>query len=224
MNELSKSILRRLHDSNYVRRYFIGSGIDIGSGPDPLSNYYELFPMMGPVRAWDLEDGDAAFMESVPDESFDFVHSSHCLEHMTDPEVALKNWFRILRPNGHLVVLIPDEDMYEQGTFPSTFNSDHKWTLTVHKKRSWSPNSRNVLDLLLSLGERADIIKVEQATGTYRFGWPRFDQTLTPVGESAIEFVVRKRLNEELDAGGFTPAIRQLVYPSADSTDESESN
>jgi hypothetical protein len=27
---------------------------------------------------------------------------------------------------------VPDEDLYEQGVFPSTFNADHKWTFTVY--------------------------------------------------------------------------------------------
>ena len=91
--------------------------------------------------AWDLGDGDATFMESVKDETYDFVHSSHCLEHLLDPEKGLRNWFRILKPGGYLVVIVPDEDLYEQGVFPSTFNADHKWTFTISKSGSWSDKS-----------------------------------------------------------------------------------
>src|SRR5437879_4822462 len=162
MHELSKSIQRRLHDANFVTRYFRGDGIDIGAGPDPLGHYIELFPLISSLRAWDIKDGDAELMTSCADEQFDFVHSSHCLEHMRNADVALKNWFRILRPGGHLIVIVPDEDMYEQGIFPSTFNTDHKWTFTVFKTSSWSNSSRNLLELIMSLGERADLIKLEQ--------------------------------------------------------------
>ncbi|MEM1724783.1 MAG: hypothetical protein QXW71_03295 [Thermoplasmata archaeon] len=35
-------------------------------------------------------------MEGVPNCSYDFVHSSHCLEHLRDPREGLKNWFRIV--------------------------------------------------------------------------------------------------------------------------------
>jgi hypothetical protein len=42
----------------------------------------------------------------------------------------------VLKPGGHLVCLVPDEDLYEQGMFPSTFNDDHKRTLTIAKKKS----------------------------------------------------------------------------------------
>ena len=202
MHELSKSIPRRLHDSNYITRYFTGAGIDIGAGPDPLTRYIELFPLITTIRAWDKKDGDAELMMSCADNQYDFVHSSHCLEHMQNPDVALKNWFRILKPGGHLVVTVPDEDMYEQGVFPSTFNPDHKWTFTIFKTSSWSNRSRNVIEMIMTLGESADPIKVEQLINTYRFKLPRRDQTQTPIGESAIEFVVRKRFKDEVEAGG----------------------
>jgi ubiquinone/menaquinone biosynthesis C-methylase UbiE len=34
-------------------------------------------------------------MAGVVDGSVDFVHSSHCLEHMVDVRETLKNWIRI---------------------------------------------------------------------------------------------------------------------------------
>jgi hypothetical protein len=56
-------------------------------------------------------------------------------------------------------VIVPDEDLYEQGIWPSRFNSDHKWTFTIAKHASWSPVSINLLDLAKSLpdGELVDI-------------------------------------------------------------------
>jgi SAM-dependent methyltransferase len=202
VKECSKSIPRRLADVNFTRRYFVGAGLDIGGKPDPLVLYRELFCRMEAVRTWDLEDGDAQFLDSVADASYDFVHSSHCLEHLHDPKQGLKNWFRVLRPGGHLIFTVPDEDLYEQGTFPSTFNKDHKWSFTIWKARSWCPRSINVLDLLAELGEQAEILRIELLQATYRSELPRFDQTLTPVGESGIEVVVRKRTVQELSQGG----------------------
>jgi SAM-dependent methyltransferase len=157
MKECTKAFVRRAADINVTARYFVGDGVDIGGAPDPLTLYAQFFPRMGKVRIWDLADGDAQFMASVADDSFDFVHSSHCLEHLVDPAVGLRNWFRILKPGGHLVVIVPDEDLYEQGVFPSTYNSDHKWTFTVSKSRSWSEKSRNLIELLAPawLGRRS---------------------------------------------------------------------
>ena len=137
---------------NFQRRYFAGDGLDIGGKPDPLSLYVELFPLLQSVRTWDLEDGDAQFLDSVEDNSYDFVHSSHCLEHLHNPREGLANWFRVVRPGGFLIVTVPDEDLYEQGVFPSTNNKDHKWTFTIYKETSWSPRSISLLELLTGLG------------------------------------------------------------------------
>ena len=202
MKECSKSISRRLADSNFINRYLVGSGVDIGGKPDPLLLYKELFCQMKSVKTWDWEDGDAQIMAGVPDEEYDFVHSSHCLEHLVDPREGLKNWFRIVRPGGYLVVTVPDEDLYEQGVFPSTFNRDHKWTFTVFKHTSWSSRSINILDLVRNLDDEAELVRVEQLSATYRFDLPRYDQTLTPVGECGIEFVVRKRTRDEIEDCG----------------------
>ncbi|MGB7991216.1 MAG: methyltransferase domain-containing protein [Candidatus Methylophosphatis roskildensis] len=209
MKECSKSIARRIHDPDFMNRYFAGNGIDIGGKPDPLILYRELFPKAHSIKTWDLEDGDAQRLAGLDDESLDFVHSSHCLEHLANPHEGLANWFRVLRPTGHLVVTVPDEDLYEQGVFPSTFNRDHKWTFTIHKSHSWSDRSINVLDLLVALGPAAQIVKVQLLDASYRYSLPRFDQTLTPVGECGIEFVVRKRTREELTADGRLPGSSQ---------------
>tara|TARA_R110002049_G_scaffold7179_4_gene42629 strand:+ start:2994 stop:3581 length:588 start_codon:yes stop_codon:yes gene_type:complete len=189
--ETSKAVARRLHDIRFATRYFKGKGIDIGCGPDPLSQYQEFFPLVESIESWDKPEGDAQFMESVADEAFDFVHSSHCLEHLVDPKEALKNWWRILKPRGHLVVVIPDEDLYEQGEFPS-FNRTHRHTFTINKQRSWCADSLNLIDLLKGFSSEARILKIELLDASFRYQLERQDQTRTPIGESAIEFIVQK--------------------------------
>lgn len=202
MKECSKSIVRRLADPNFSRRYFVGKGVDIGGKPDPLALYQAQFERVASIRTWDLEDGDAQYMASAADGEFDFVHSSHCLEHLHDPVLGLTNWFRVTREGGHVIVTVPDEDLYEQGVFPSTFNRDHKWTFTIHKHQSWSEKSVNVIDLVRQLGENAELLRVEQLSSTYHYDLPRYDQTLMPVGEVGIEFVIRKRTKSEVQDRG----------------------
>jgi len=119
-----------------------GRGIDIGCGPDPVSNTAQKF---------DVDDGDANKITDYVHEQFDFVYSSHCLEHMHDPVAALHKWWKLVKPGGHLFLIVPDEDLYEMGVFPSRFNPDHKATFTIAKTRSWSPVSVNLLDLAKSL-------------------------------------------------------------------------
>ena len=202
-----------MHDSRYITRYFVGDGIDIGAGPDALAQYAEQFPLMRSCRSWDLKDGDAQLLASVGDASLDFVHSSHCLEHMREPHEALHHWLRILKPGAHLIVTVPDEDLYEQGVFPSTFNLDHKWTFTMHKVNSWSPKSINLMALLAEFADRAQTIKVEQLDAAFRYRVPRFDQTLTPVAECALEFVLRKWPQEELARRGRFPDAAPAAKP-----------
>ncbi|MEQ1844373.1 MAG: methyltransferase domain-containing protein [Nitrospira sp.] len=211
MKECSKSISRRLGDPNFINRYFVGEGLDIGGKPDPLALYCELFSKVQQVHTWDLADGDAQYLESIQDEQYEFVHSSHCLEHLVDPAEGLKHWFRVLKPGGHMVLIVPDEDLFEQGQFPSTFNPDHKWTFTIYKQRSWSPKSINLLTLLMSLGGQADIVKLELLNATYRYKLPRVDQTRSPVGECGIEIVVRKRPIDEVVHGGLVPSLNRIV-------------
>ena len=121
---------------------FRGRGLDIGCGPDPVRPDAQPF---------DLLDGDANDITRFVHEDFDYVYSSHCLEHMRDPRAALADWWTLVRPGGHLILVVPDEDLYEQGAFPSRFNADHKATFTISKARSWSPVSLNVLDLAQAL-------------------------------------------------------------------------
>lgn len=202
MHETSKTLARRLQDHRFLSRWFVGEGIDIGCGEDFLGNYMHLFPLVTSIRPWDMADGDAQIMDGVPDGYFDFVHSSNCLEHLHDPQMGLNNWMRILKPGGHLIFTVPDEDMYEQGSFPSIHNKDHKWTFTIYKQQTWSTSSVNVMVLLSNLGSQLDIRKLEVLDHFYDFARQTGDQTLLPETEAFIEVVIRKRPVHEVARGG----------------------
>jgi SAM-dependent methyltransferase len=136
MNETTKS--RQLW-GELEKSILTGKGIDIGCGPDPVTPN---------VCKFDVESGDANEITKYVQDEFDFVFSSHCLEHMRNPREAIQDWWKLVRPGGHLFFIVPDEDLYEQGVFPSRFNRDHKATFTISKMKSWSPVSINVLDLV----------------------------------------------------------------------------
>lgn len=189
------SIARRLADSRFATRWFCGNGIDVGGGGDSLALYKEFFPLASNIFVYDQEHGDAQNLANVLDESFDFLYSSHCLEHMRDARKALNNWLRVIKSGGHLVVQIPDEDLYEQGQWPSVFNPDHKICFTIAKEKSWSPVSVNLLDLLGDFRDTAEILSLQVLDHGYRYKSLSHgvDQTRTPIAECAIEFVLRKR-------------------------------
>lgn len=190
----SISMQRRMADARFATRYFSGFGLDIGGGIDSLALFAEFFPLAKGITPYDVEQGDAQLLGNVDDDTFDFVYSSHCLEHLRDPAEALANWIRVTRPGGYLTVQVPDEDLYEQGKWPSRFNSDHKLTFTMHKRKSWSPVSVNVLDLLARFSDKAGIhsVMLLDQGFRYRMVGTGFDQTRTPLAECGIEFVLRK--------------------------------
>ncbi len=108
----------RREQEGFFERYCQGQGLDIGYGGDLVCTN---------ARGWDLEDGDAMRLVGLSDESFDFVYSSHTLEHMPDLAVALGNWWRVVKPGGYLILYVPHRDLYEKQTeLPSRWNLDHK--------------------------------------------------------------------------------------------------
>jgi SAM-dependent methyltransferase len=50
---------------------------------------------------------DGSDLISVKDSTYDFVLSSHNLEHFANPVKALKEWQRVLRPCGTLILALP---------------------------------------------------------------------------------------------------------------------
>ena len=204
MDETSKSLIRRLNDVRYANTYFKGSGIDIGAGNDSLGKYKQQFPLVEQVREWDLLDGDAQILATIADETYDFVHSSHCLEHIVNPAEAYKNWLRVCKPGGYIITTIPDEDLYEQGVFPG-FNYEHKTTWTILKEKSWSPASINVIEFLYPFRNQIEVLKIELVNGAFKYNEHRYDQTYHSISDCAIEFIVRKRPAIEIEKMGRYP-------------------
>jgi SAM-dependent methyltransferase len=52
---------------------------------------------------------EATAMEKLPSGAYDFVLSSHMLEHSANPILALSEWKRLLKDDGILVLLVPDK-------------------------------------------------------------------------------------------------------------------
>ena len=164
------------------KRFLTGKGIDIGCGADPVAS--DAF-------CWDKEQGDAQKLEDLPDELFDYVFSSHTLEHMHSPLEALLNWWRVLCTGGHMVVLVPEEDLYEQRCWPSVFNDDHKTTWAIYKTTSWSVVSQNLLDLIKYL-PNCKLIIAETLDRGYRYDCEGVQDQTVLGAEASIGLVLRK--------------------------------
>src|SRR4051812_5693705 len=54
--------------------------------------------------------GEASQMTGLDDNSYDFLLASHVLEHIANPLKALKEWRRIVRPAGTIILVVPHKD------------------------------------------------------------------------------------------------------------------
>ena len=99
-------------------QYCDGYGIDIGFGGDPISPSAVRMDMVSPYtrvgRASVQLGGDCRSLSWFASEALDYVYSSHVLEDFAECETApiLREWARVLRPGGRLVLLLPDQQRY----------------------------------------------------------------------------------------------------------------
>ncbi len=137
MGETSKT--NEIRGEAFLNTYCSGRVIDIGCGDELV---------VANAEGFDLAQGDANFIDELRDaDSYDCVHSAHCLEHMMDPKDAMARWWKLVKPGGHMIIVVPDEDLYEQGEWPSRFNEDHKATFRLDKPDTWSPVSYDLREL-----------------------------------------------------------------------------
>ncbi len=166
--EASKTNQHRGPD--FAQTFLQGRVLDVGAGGDLVCPW---------AQGFDMEDGDANVVHHYFEaESFDAVHSSHCLEHMHDAPAALLNWWTLVKPGGYLILVVPDEDLYEQGIWPSVFNHDHKHTFRLGGGASWSPVSFEVRALCEAL-PGAEIVNANRQDTLYDHAL-RFPQGATP--------------------------------------------
>ncbi|RZT95242.1 class I SAM-dependent methyltransferase [Rivibacter subsaxonicus] len=52
---------------------------------------------------------DGTDLRQLPDAHYDFVLSCHNLEHIANPLRALAEWVRVIRPGGHLLLIVPSK-------------------------------------------------------------------------------------------------------------------
>lgn len=176
--ETTKAKQRRLREG-FFEQYCKGYGIDIGYGGDPV---------VSNCQGWDIEHGDAQYLKGVKDNAFDFVYSSHTLEHVADPVVALRNWWRILKSNGYLILYIPHRDLYEKKkTLPSMWNPNHKRFFLLDKDDM--PDTLGIVPLIKKTLSHFEITYAKECNE----GHTITDPSIHSDGEYSIEVVVFKK-------------------------------
>jgi len=175
--ETTKARPRRLREG-FFEKYCQGKGLDVGFGGDPLTP---------DCRCFDYEHGDAQYIKSIKDNSFDFVYTSHVIEHMVDPAISLKNWWRAVKPGGYLLLYLPHRDLYEKKkTLPSLYNPDHKHFFLLEQDED--PVTLGIVPLIKKTLPGAEIIYAKECAE----GHTITDPLIHSDGEYSIEVVIKK--------------------------------
>lgn len=66
---------------------------------------------------------EATDLQDILSNNYDFVLSSHSLEHVANPVKALKEWFRVLKDRGELILILPDKN----------YTFDHRRNYTTYE-------------------------------------------------------------------------------------------
>ena len=184
MGETSKAKIRRLREDFFVK-YCNGKGLDIGCGEDLLT--------LG-CEGWDRKQGDAQYLKGVKNSSFDFVYSSHLLEHFENPGLTLRRWYEVLKPKGYFILVVPHRDLYEKRkTLPSKWNPEHKHFFLLDKDEL--PDTIGILGLIekwlydykIIYAKTCDIGHTEENTK---------NPNIHSDGEYSIEIVIQKLKKE----------------------------
>jgi ubiquinone/menaquinone biosynthesis C-methylase UbiE len=77
---------------------------------------------------------EATDLQIIESNKYDFVLSSHSLEHTANPIKALKEWNRVLKNNGMLVLVLPNKE--------KTFDSKRPYTSFEHLVNDYNQDIR----------------------------------------------------------------------------------
>jgi SAM-dependent methyltransferase len=138
-----------------LARHLVGSGVELGPGHVPLEipfpavvvRYVDrwepdqnrsLFPELGGDAPFPEPDIVADFnverLSALADASQDFVVCSHLLEHLAEPIGFLHEIHRVLRPDGVVLVLLPDRhrtfDRHREPTSLAHLIAEHEAGVT----------------------------------------------------------------------------------------------
>lgn len=148
-----------------IVEYTRGRGLDLGCGPSKAFPHFIGVDNLKDVQLFgvqmrpDLVVDTCENLYEFADNSKDFIFSSHMLEHFEYEAVApaLKDWMRVLRDGGHLVLYLPDEDEYPKCGEPGA-NPDHKWNV----------NYDRVIDAMKLCGSW-DLVKFEKRNKEFEY-------------------------------------------------------
>lgn len=106
---------------------------------------------------------EATNLKQIKSETYDFILSSHVLEHIANPLSALYEWIRVLKEEGVLVLILP----HKEGTFDHKRNVTNLSHLIKDYEKETKENDLSHLPEILGLHDLKKDPGVEDA-GTFK--------------------------------------------------------
>jgi SAM-dependent methyltransferase len=147
---------------------------------------------------------EATDLHGISDHAYDFVLSSHSLEHIANPIKALREWTRVIKPRGAIIVILPD--------YRHTFDHRRRPTSVEHMMEDYERGTDES-----DLTHLAEILKLhdlslDRAAGTK----DNFHQRALRNFENRClhHHVFDERNSRELfEAVGLTIEVQELIRP-----------
>jgi len=147
---------------------------------------------------------EATDLHGIIDHHYDFVLSSHNLEHIANPVKALKEWIRVVKPGGAIIVLLPD--------CRRTFDHRRQPTAVGHMVKDYElgTNERDMTHLEEIL-ELHDLSRDPEAGTTEQF----YQRSLCNYENRCLHHHVFDECNsrELLEAAGLSVEIVEIAKP-----------
>ena len=131
-----------------VVKFCTGIGLDLGCGGEkivPSAIGIDVRPGAANLPPMDFSD-----LRIFSSNVFNYVYSSHALEDVYYKETVLREWWRVLKPNGHLVLVWPDWEAYAR---------DETHRNTEHQK----PFEPKDIKRILARGFHGEIVMEDKA-------------------------------------------------------------
>jgi SAM-dependent methyltransferase len=90
---------------------------------------------------------DATELTTIDTASYDFLFASHSLEHIANPIKALKEWIRVIKHGGTIILILPEKSR----TFDHRRNISLLSTLKLQYEKNVGEDDLSTLDEILKL-------------------------------------------------------------------------
>ena len=147
---------------------------------------------------------EASDLNKIKTHTYDFVASCHCLEHVANPIKVLKEWNRVIKTRGYLILVLPDKNF--------TFDEARPFTTFEHLEKDFlqgiAENDTTHFNEVISLHN----IKKDKGVQTYE---QLVDRTINNLRNRCVHHHVFnfELITQMLAYSGFSIVFQQWVFP-----------